>query len=238
MVGNGPRSRGVETATQGQPQPECPSPSAARQPQTCAPQPPQPAGAKYQRGGDGTSRGPRRPPNHACCPCRDRRGPRALGGHRAGLGSGGRVRNAGRHGGLAGRGPPRAVSAPGAGPLPTGTNMTEAPVLPQRQGPAGPPPGRGAFLRSRGGQEGAGGPPVRTRSRQLELTGHLRAGRTGHPDVKTKTHTHSSREAAGAIEFWIKPKISVKFLLGTRPSQLHLPRPAHAPGLAPPWGTG
>lgn len=181
---------------------------------------------------DRTRQGTPETPNSHMLPLQGQtwgRGPR--GEHRAGLSSGSRVQNAGGDEGLAGCRPPLAVSAPGAGPRPMGTNTTEAPALPHRQGPARPPLGRRAFLRNRGGQEGVGGARRSGLARvSWELTRHLRAGRAGHPektdpsDIKTKTHTHSGREASGAVRFWIKPKISVKFLLGTGPSQLHLPR--------------
>lgn len=150
--------------------------------------PPQPAGSQApERGATGPGGGPRGPQLMCAAAAGTNLGPRAPRRAQGRLGSGSGAQNAGSRlprggGGSRGGGPPTPMSAPGAGPLPTGTDTMESPAFPPRQGPAALHPREGCRSAASGWTGGSRGPRWPGLGRvSWELTGHLWAGRTSHP---------------------------------------------------------
>lgn len=181
----GPRSRRGTEQREVSPTPSDPPHSAASRARLGAPAASREPGTR--EGGNRTRRGPQRPPTHVCCRCRDKlgaEGPAESTGQ-AGLRQRGAERGqqaSSGGGGSRGGGPPTPMSAPGAGPLPTGTDTMESPAFPPRQGPAALHPREGCRSAASGWTGGSRGPRRPGLGRvSWELTGHLWAGRTSHP---------------------------------------------------------
>lgn len=152
-----PFTWGRDSHARSAPARECPSPSAARQPQTCAPQPPQPAGAKYQRG-QRDQRGTPETPESRLLPLQGQtwaEGPgRAQG--RPGLGRQGPERGQARGPGRP-RASPGGVSSRGRAP-PDGHKHDGSPCASTAAGPRRASPGEGSLSAEPGRTGGSRGP--------------------------------------------------------------------------------